>query len=157
MLISEIIDKLQELRAEIKFLAKDFVINELDYSGCDAVPFSDTWYDYVQDNTGFVNTDTEYYSFFTFIAEEEDELAELEKAKKYLEDPEILAEFKENFETYISEVLTVEQAVEKIRKAWAIQRQIADLASEYNLTAIGFETDLFLGFDSVHYESSRCW
>lgn len=157
MLISDIIDKLEELRAEIKFLAKDFVVNELDYSGCDAVPFSDTWYDYVQDNTGFVNTDTEYYSFFTFIAKEEDELAELEKAKKYLEDSEILAEFKENFETYVSEVLTVEQAVEYTQKAWDIQRQITDLASEHNLASIGFETDLFLGFDSVYYESSRCW
>lgn len=157
MLISEIIDKLQELRSEIKFLAKDFKVNELDYSGSDVVPFSDTWYYYVQDNTGFVNTDSEYYSFSTFIAEDEDELVELEKAKKYLEDPEVLAEFKENFETYISEVLTVEQAVKNTKKAWELQRQVTDLASEYNLTAIGFETDLFLGFDSVHYESSRCW
>ena len=83
MLVSEVIEQLEELRAEIKYLAKDFKVNELDYSGCDAVPFSDTWYDYVQDNTGFVNTDTEYYSFFTFITENEDELADLEKAKKY--------------------------------------------------------------------------
>jgi histone deacetylase complex regulatory component SIN3 len=157
MLISDIIDQLQELRAEIRHLAKDFKINELDYSGCDAVPFSDAWYDYIQDNTGFVNTDTEYYSFFTFIANEEDELAELEKAKEYLKDPEILSEFQENFETYISDVLTVEQAVENTKRAWALQRQITGLASEHNLPSIGFETDLFLGFDYVYYESSRCW
>ena len=157
MLISEIIDKLQELRSEIKSLASGFKVNELDYSGCDAVPFSDTWFDYVQENTNFVNTDTEYYSFLTFVTMNEDDEEELAKAKEYLNDPEILEKFKESFKTYVSETLSADQAAEYTSRAWNLQRQITDLASEHDLPSIGFETDLFLGFDSVYYESSRCW
>ena len=157
MLISEIIEKLQELRSEIKFLVKDFVVTELDYSGLDAVPLSDAWYYHIQDKTEFVNTDKEYYSFTTFITENEDDVAVLEKAKKYLEDPETLATFQDSFETYISKELTIEQAVTNIQKAWEAQKQIEELASEYDLASIGFNIDLFLGFDSVYYESSRCW
>ena len=157
MLISEVIEQLEELRSEYKYIASNFKTVENKYSYNEEGFLSDGWWDTIHELTTFRDEDGDWYSFLTFVKSESDS-KDIIKAQRVLDShPVILQEFNDNLETYISESLTVAEAATLIEKGFSVIRKVNDICSEHNLGRIGFESDIFLGLDSVHYESSRCW
>lgn len=154
MLISEIIERLEELRSEYFHFSRNFKELENQYSGNDMAFLSDEWRDHINDLTDFRDENNNYYSFLSFT---EGDQEEINLATKALQDPEIAKAYQENFELYVTDTRTHEEAVLYVEKGYEVIRKINEIASENRLSDIGFQTEIFLGLDTVHYESSRCW
>ena len=154
MLISEIIEELQDLRSEYAHIASQFNEVENDYSSRTLPFLSDEWSDFVYDKTSIQLENGDWVSPYSYDEDDEEEVKQVEAIRQ---NPELFAEYEENFKTYISSKLTEEEADKLVKKAIKVINKVSDLAREHGLGDIGFESDIFLGLDSVHYESSRCW
>ena len=153
MLISHIIEDLQELRSELRSLTQHFITFQNEYTDEEVPIFSELWREMLWEHLSFQDDSGNWYGLFTFVEDEDD----IPQATIALQNPDVLANYVEMFKTYVSTEKTQEEVVALLKQSDEIISKINNIASEYKLGVLGFESDLFLGFDRVHYESSRCW
>lgn len=153
MLISQIIEKLEILKAQFQKAVEPFLIIE-NSGGYVVYPLSDNWYDVLHDKTSFYY-EGDYYSFLNFIPGFVNSF-EQTKAEEALKDPEIGKKYECDFEEYISDCITQEEALVRINAGKNIISEVKSISEEYQLEKINFDINVFLGLDEIYYESSRC-
>lgn len=152
MLISEILSKLQELRSQFYTLQRKYKKIPTDYA--DLEVFSEAWDDFVCDVTAFEISKEPYeYGSLNYLlkpSKEQDLMLQFMK-----DNPEVDTQFRKDI-LHRTGAESLEEFVADHLRATEIYKQINKLASEHSLHQISFEVDLFLGLETVYYESSRC-
>lgn len=151
MLVSDIIDKLQELKSDYLHLSRSFK-DRYGHWGLERF-LSDNWFESVSEHTSFKVTDGDWYSLFTFVDGDEQDK---EIAMQYLKDnPNV----EENFYLALDNVSdkSFEEIIALIKQGQKILEDVGNALHSSGLTQVGMTTDGYLELEAVYYESSRCW
>lgn len=149
MNISEILEALEKLQSEHAKITVKY--KDLDLYDREIPAFAEYWYEHVAD------------FFLPFVGFEETiplyEVLDKDNYEEYVldEDSEEHQEVIEEFRRAVPSPITIQEFIEDLRASSKIEIEIEKISSENQLHRLNFDKDVFLGFDSLYYESSRCW
>lgn len=149
MTISEILEVLEKLRMEHAKITVKY--KDLDLYDREVPAFAEYWYEHVAD------------LFLPFVGFEDTvplyEVFDKDNYEEYVldENSEEYQEVIEEFRRVVPSPITIQEFIEDLRASSKIEIEIEKISAENQLHRLNFDRDVFLGFDRLYYESSRCW